>query len=315
MKRAAIYLLTVLMLTGCFKEESYDTTLILKPTVQRNSGSSFEPYTGVKAYAFDADTTLWAVLSYEDALKTTISLKGAPATKSSTPLATAEPYAYDGTTGWLQMSVSTPSLMLLAVDEQTKVYAYTQVALGVNLPQLYVSLPFMPWKKGKRYKTGNWVFCNDFYVPAKTVEYFIAPLQQKLEAGDSTALTNVKVYAYDVDTTSWRITTYNNALNGVVSFKTDTTKTLNVPAYTAYDRDGKQRMEVTGDTLMVVVVDKTNKLYGYTRKVVDVDIAPVTDSLVFHPWSNLYQGRQGIWNIVNDAKKPVPPKTTSNYRR
>lgn len=315
MRTIAIYLLTVLMLTGCFKEESYDTTLVLKPTVQRNSGSSFEPYTGIKAYAFDADTTLWAVLSYEDALNTTISLKGAPATKSDTPLATAEPYVYEGSSGWLQMSVSTPSLMLLAIDEQTKVYAYTQASLGVNLPQLYISLPFMPWKQGKRYKSGNWMFCNDSYIPPKTVEYFITPLAQQEQGGDSTALTNVKAYAYDVDTTSWRIASYNDALNGVITFKTDITKTLSTPTFTAYDRDGKQRMEVTGDMLMVVVVDKASKLYGYTQKIVDVDAEPVTDSLVFRPWSELYINEQGQWCVVNDAKKPATPKSASNYRR
>ncbi len=39
--------------------------------------------------------------------------------------------------------------------------------LDVNLPNLYVSLIFKPWK-GFSYKEGNWSFYNEFYAPPST---------------------------------------------------------------------------------------------------------------------------------------------------
>ncbi len=58
----------MLLLNSCFKDVEENTTYLLKPLVQYTSGGMNEPLDGVIGYAFEADTTEWTVLSYEDAV-------------------------------------------------------------------------------------------------------------------------------------------------------------------------------------------------------------------------------------------------------
>ena len=76
---------------GCFKDSSLKTNYVLKPLSQTLSTDSYEPLDGVQAYAFAADTNLYRVASYEDALKGVIRLKSDLSTKISEPRAVSEP--------------------------------------------------------------------------------------------------------------------------------------------------------------------------------------------------------------------------------
>lgn len=57
-----------LICPGCFKDVSDSTNYVLKPLVQNLSADPNNPLEGVRAYAFVADTALYTVASYEDAL-------------------------------------------------------------------------------------------------------------------------------------------------------------------------------------------------------------------------------------------------------
>ena len=85
MKRIGYILLTGLGLlaSGCFKDTSIRTNYILKPLSQALSTDPYTPFEGLKAYSFDADTALYTVSSYEDALNGVISLKGRLFTKNT----------------------------------------------------------------------------------------------------------------------------------------------------------------------------------------------------------------------------------------
>ena len=77
----------LLLAWGCFKDGSLKTNYVLKPLSQTLSTDSYEPLDGVQAYAFAADTNLYTVASYEDALNGVISLKGDLSSKISAPTA------------------------------------------------------------------------------------------------------------------------------------------------------------------------------------------------------------------------------------
>ena len=63
------------LLAGCFKDVSYKTNYVLKPLAQAQTVDPVEPFEGLKAYAFDADTAFYTVASYEDALNGVIARK------------------------------------------------------------------------------------------------------------------------------------------------------------------------------------------------------------------------------------------------
>ena len=95
-----LYALTAAMLlAGCFKKVSLETAYVLKPQVQELSGDPTQAVTGVKTYAFAADTNRYTVASYEDALNGIITLRENPSEKISTPSATGEAYETEGAEG------------------------------------------------------------------------------------------------------------------------------------------------------------------------------------------------------------------------
>lgn len=139
-KRILPLLAAAALLAGCFKDVSYKTNYVLKPLAQAQTVDPVEPFEGLKAYAFDADTAFYTVASYEDALNGVIARKDDLSDRIASPVAAAEPCVREGTVGWVQMPLSAETQMVVAVDPVNRVYAYTQQELDVNLPNLYVSL-------------------------------------------------------------------------------------------------------------------------------------------------------------------------------
>lgn len=307
-------LAAVALFAGCFKDVSYKTAYILKPLAQVNSGEASLPMGDgtALAYAYAADTALWEVASYEDALAGVISRRDMPAERLASPLATAEPYEQEGATGWLRMVLEKPQVMVVAVDTQHKIYGYTQQEIPENFPKLYVSVVFKPWKEGKEYKDGNWIFRNQFYEPPTYLDCYIAPSVQAEEGGEVTEPLRLKAYAFAADTMAWRIASYSDAAAGVITSKTDPEQTRSNPNFTAYkEESGNYGMEVSSPTLMVVVVDQTNEMYAYCKQEVDLDGEPVTFPIVFRTWRPEYLYVEEGWRVVNERNAAEEPETSN----
>lgn len=304
-----LYALTaVVLFAGCFKEVSYKTSYVLKPLVQELSGDPTQAVAGVKAYAYAADTSLYTVSTYEDALNGVITSRENPSEKISTPSATGEAWDQEGTEGWVRMELTRPTQMIVAVDPSHRLYAYTQQTLTETLPNLYVSLVFKPWKEGNFYAEGNWQFYNEFYVPPVTLDCYVDPQVELSEGAAPTSIETVKVYAYAVDTTAWFLASYDDAVAGVLTSKADTTVTRSNPNFQGYldSTSGLYRMEVTTEQLMLVVVDRTDRLYAYSQRTVDLTGASPTYPLLFRPWKQLWIERDETdgWTLVNPAHAP-----------
>ena len=163
MKRTILYAAAALLLGGCFKSVGYDTDVILKSWVQTESTAELKPAQGVVAYAFEADTATWTVASYEDALNGVLTRKGTDEAGVSPVQGTA--YRVDSVDmDLLLMRVGSTPVVVVAVDTENRLYGYRQQDLGENLPQLFTSVIFRPWKQMKKYVDGTWRMFNDFYV-------------------------------------------------------------------------------------------------------------------------------------------------------
>lgn len=147
--------------TGCFKSIGYETFYVLRPWAQEGTVKTPIPREDMLAYAFDADTTEWSVLSYEDAVAGIITSRRTG--EKLQPIAQGEPYEIDGNENWLAMQLNGPRFFILAVDQSNRLYGFTEQAIGENLPQMHVSVTFYPKEKGRRFLKGKWIMCNDFY--------------------------------------------------------------------------------------------------------------------------------------------------------
>ena len=306
--------------TGCFKDTSVRTNYVIKPLFQNLSTDPYEPFEGLKAYAFAADTNLYTVTSYEDALKGVISLKSQPSEQITTPTATSEPYEQEGATGWVHMQLSSPTQMIVAVDPVHRLYAYTQQALEVNLPILYVALTFKIWKEGASYKDGNWSYYNEFYAPPVSRDCYVDAKIQPVDGGEPAQISKMDVYAYAADTTAWFIASYDDAVSGRITSKTDASDTRTIPSFRGYAEGstGLYKMAVSSEQLMLVVVDRSDRLYAYTQQTVDLTQAEALTfpALVFRPWRGVWidTTETNGWTVVNPTYEPEKP-TTQNVRR
>ncbi|MCM1151305.1 MAG: hypothetical protein NC209_06715 [Alistipes sp.] len=300
-----VFLIFVLSAVSCFKEVAFRTTYVVKPLRQLTSDDR-NPAVVPDATAFvcDADTAEWTVASYDDALNGIITSKADPAVKETAPLALSEPYGADG---WIRLPLDREWQMVVVVDPLDRLYAYTQQQIGENLPMLTVSVLFQPWKTGSSYKNGNWSFRNDFYVDPSRVDCFVDARVQSVEEGAAEPLESPKIYAYGVDTAQWRIASYEDAVDGVITSKSSgqTRTSPDFPAYAVPDSD-LYSMEVTSSPLMLVVVDRTHRMYAYTKAEVDLTGTGPTFSVLFRPWREQWIAVEEGWCFVDDLRAPVP---------
>ena len=218
------------------------------------------------------------------------------------------------------MSLSAPTQMVVAVDTQHRLYAYTQQELEVNLPNLYVVLPFKVWKEGNSYKDGNWSFYNEYYTPPVYRDCYVDAKVQLTEEGETTSISKMEVYAYAADTTAWFIASYDDAVSGKITSKADTTETRTIPSFQAYadGETGLYKMSVSAENLMVVVADRSDQLYAYTQQTVDLaETDPLSfPSLVFRPWKGIWIDKTDTngWTVVNPTYEPEEPETQKQRR-
>ena len=166
----------------------------------------------------------------------------------------------EGIAGWLSMRIDKPSVMVVAVDTKNELYGYTQQEIAEKHLLPYVTLIFKPWKEGTEYKDGNWIFRNQFYVPLIYIDSHITAQLQAEEGAEPTVPSNLRVYAYAVDTTAWKI---NSTTMGaaIITSKSDPKQTRTSPDFEAYysKESGTYGTKVSSPTLMVVVTDPVNQ--------------------------------------------------------
>ena len=170
--KIALVALAMIMLSGCFKKVTTNTTLIVKTLIEEISGGDDVAAKEVVAYAYYTGTTDWTVASYEDAVQGIIT-DPSGTERRTTPDVVASPFEREGSTNsYVAMPLDqSPAMIVIAVPE-VRMYAYSFRTLEAeNLPQTYITLIFHSWKtkqytEGNKNKGGEWIV----FPPAEPLE-------------------------------------------------------------------------------------------------------------------------------------------------
>lgn len=144
-----------IMLCGCFKSVTTNTTLVVKTLIEEKSGEDDVAAKEVVAYTHYVSPGNWTVASYEDALQgiitDTVTLE-----RRTTPNVTAEPFERESSTNsYVSMQLDQSPAMVVVVVPEVRMYAYSFRTLEAeNLSHTYVTLIFHSWKT-KQYPQGN----------------------------------------------------------------------------------------------------------------------------------------------------------------
>jgi len=149
----AFVAVALLLLTGCFKKVTTDTTLRIKVLNEVVSGGDRVPAEGCYGYIYYTKTKDWTVASYEDAVAKTITntLTGE---KLSEPNGESEIYTIEGSlNNYLSIFQDKASALVVVVYPQSQMYAYIyRKAEAENLTYTYLTLIFHSWKSGQYYE-------------------------------------------------------------------------------------------------------------------------------------------------------------------
>ncbi len=324
-RKIFLFLAVAALFTGCFKKVSNKTDYILKPRVQQSQGDVVAPLSDLQCYAYDADTALWTVASYEDALAGVISSRTS-SDKQTVPYAVGEPEQMDSIGTVLKMSLDGPRFMIVAIDTKDRLYAYTGQTLAPNLLALYVSLTFRPFQEKSNYIENGWKFFNDFYVAPTVLNCYVEPQIQSEEGGEpQTPTGKITVYAFLADTTAWQITSYDDARGHIITSKNNPTQQRTQYDFMASEQSdaeltGLYGMEVSSSdasvTLLIVAVDTDDRLYAYSQQSIDdMKGAPVYfPPVVFRPWQTGIRltEEEGGWRVVDDYYASESPEPANN---
>lgn len=145
-------------------------------------------------------------------------------------------------------------------------------------------------------------------------DYIITPfIQLEQELGREDAV-NVKAYAYYGDTTYWKIMSWEDAVDGVITNKSDEDRTR-TPDFAAELNENGQLVlgPITQMDFMVLVChtepDDADgvRMYAWRNAKTIEDLPQITVNLTFKPWRTANYVREARWLFVYEHPEPVEP--------
>lgn len=289
-------LIACMTIVGCKKDVSYDTLYILKSWNQATSGGELSPLKDVLLFGYSADTTEWYINSYDDALNGIFTSKVNPDEKLQ-PKIVGEPMELEGFGIAQSMRSKMNNMMVLAVDTENRLYGYTQHEMAENMPQMYVSIVFHPWKQMSEYKNGTWWMFNDFYMP--DIKATIRPTFTPEEGAESQTLMSLRVYAYSGKSKAegWMPASFDQA--GAGKLTDSSLQEVIEPDYTfSADYGGVVTMKFKEGDYLLMAYDALNggafALRDFSPEEADSDIG-----VEFAPWRVDSPFENNGWTIYN----------------
>lgn len=152
----AVAVIAGALAVGC-KKVKLSCMYVVTPYVQETKEGTDRLAAGVVGYAFYADTSGYYVASYDDAEAgrlTALDEGGAPKI--------FDLKAEQGADGRLRLGpiVRQPVLVVLC-DTESRIYAWRQIPVEADLPEILVNVRFRPWKTEREYVEARWTMVNE----------------------------------------------------------------------------------------------------------------------------------------------------------
>ena len=305
MKQVLKYLcgLLILGLASCGVDVGYKSTYLLKSWEQPASGAELVRLEELRLFGYQADTTDWRILSYEDALVGRfVAANGSG--EELTPSLVGQPFEVEGY-GMAQglEAQGYSRLMVLAVDTKNRLYGYTQYAMPENLPKLYASLVFQPWKKSSAFKNGIWWMFNNFYRPDITAR--VRPTVESSEGAETVALKGVSLFVYEVEEPAlWLPTDYDQATMGNLT-NAESGEVISPLKSFSGDSAGVISISVPEGDYLMMAIDYTSR--SYALRPFAATEASTEIALCFSPWREESPYNFEGWAIYREPQPEEDP--------
>ncbi len=152
--------------------------------------------------------------------------------------------------------------------------------------------------------------CEDGEV---STNYVVTPYVQFVDKGHQMPEPDVRAYGYYGDTTQWRVASYDDALIGLLTSRSDETVTK-LPDFTADpDAEGKLTLGPFTRYEFMVLMCQTNpeavddvKMYAWRNAATVEDLPQLSVHVTFKPWRTTRYKSEGKWLYVNEMPPAEP---------
>ena len=213
---------------------------------------------GVLLHSFYADTSLWEIKSYTDAVAGR--LTGKNAKLGETKLADATLHS-DVNGVAVFRSLNQEGVVMIACDEASKRYAWRVSEVFKGLDKVSVSLTFKLWDRNNLDFQGRWVLVDDF-VSERPRKYEVNAFTESTKGGDRLATAGISMHVFYADTLLWEVKNYADAVSGTISKRDGSGETMSADVSVLSDTEGLGILYIA-KTPAIIVSSDSDKRYGW----------------------------------------------------
>ena len=138
--------------------------------------------------------------------------------------------------------------------------------------------------------------------------YYITPYREAFEDSTLQIADSVIGYAYYADTARWAVTSYDNAVAGILTSKYDGAPRQ--PDVVA-EQDSIGRIvfpNLKKSPLIMILCDRQDSIYAWRQSEIMENLPQVIVKMTFQPWRTDTTYLYAKWNMVNETPPlPAPP--------
>lgn len=302
--RERIYSFLVLAMVALFascEDVVFDCDYTVTAYVEAREKGDKVATEGVVMHAFYADTAMWEVKSYADALAG--KLTGKRANVGATKM--ADFTAISGTDGSvLFSSLNQEDVMIIACEESSKRYGWRVAEVYKGLEVVNISITFELWKRDNVYAQGRWVMVDEF-ASSRPEQYIIKSYDEEVEGGEKTPRAGVTTHIFYADSAMWEVKSYADALAGKLT-KIGGSEEMWAEITVLSDTEGNGEVYVTEKPMMIVSCDE-DKRYGWVFVTEETDWNSI--AIIFSLWRRDAAYTQSEWRMFDDGAAERPEQT------
>ncbi len=294
MKRALACIIILLTTFSCTKVE-VDCTYTVRVYVLERQGGERIPAEDVKVYAFAVNPAEWTVANLDDARRGVITSIEGGETLDTPEVATKIFDTEGGETIFNGKNrFATPftqqNMMLVVAHDTHDIFAYGSANLQYNLDRMEVTLVFELYRTDTEpYMQGAWEIHNEGTIVPVNCAYTVSAMQKRVENATTTvALNSTRLRVFylseeDGDLSDWVISSYQDALDGILTNKNNTADRKNAAEAEVTYSANNAAATITDARAVLAVYDTIQPMYGYA--VANLQNNPLTqsDKVTFTP--------------------------------
>ena len=141
--------------------------------------------------------------------------------------------------------------------------------------------------------------------------YVLRPWAQEGTVKTPIPREDMLAYAFDADPNAWSVLSYEDAVAGIITSRRTGEKLQPIAQGEPYEIDGNENwlaMQLNGPRFLILAVDLSNRLYGFTEQAIGENLPQMHVSVTFYPKEKGRRFLKGKWIMCNDFYTEPEPE-------